>query len=532
MQKFVATAGAVLLLGTVGVALAQPASAMPAPHHTTPSTAVTRASALLATHRGLAPGGAEDSYQVTRVIVDGDGSSHVRYARSYRNLPIIGGDFIVHETPTGAFAGLSQSPVSAFALSTTPHLSVDRAREASLKAFAGTVEKTVAPRLVIDAISTPTLAWETVVSGKNRPGDPQTPSVLHVLINAANGSVMESWDDVMTATGHSLYSGTVAINTTHVPGIQKTELKDNDHGNGYVCDMKNAEWGTCSQMMSSTDEWGDGTVKSRESAAVDAEYGAATTFDYFKTVHGQSGVLGDGRGVPSRVHVGNGWVNAMWNGADMTMSYGDGMLNVKPLVSLDVAGHEMTHGVTQYLAGLRYARTESGGINESTSDIFGTMVKFYANNSRDPGGYEIGSRLNIRGDGKPLRYMYQPSLDGSSFDCWKSSVGNADPHYSSGVGNHLFFLLSEGSGKTAYGTSPTCNNQAITGIGREKAAKIWYHALDAYMVLDETYAMARQSTLNAASDLYGRCGAEYKSVQAAWTAVNVVQPFGTEPTCP
>ncbi|MGW3462032.1 M4 family metallopeptidase, partial [Streptomyces olivaceoviridis] len=131
----------------------------------------------------------------------------------------------------------------------------------------------------------------------------------------------------------------------------------------------------------------------------------------------------------------------------------------------------------------------------------------------------------INGDGTPLRYMDKPSKDGASADYWSSSVGSKDVHYSSGVANHFFYLLSEGSGsKTINGVtynSPTYNGAAVTGIGRAKALQIWYKALTTYMTSTTNYKAARTATLNAASALYGSGSAEYNAVAAAWTAVNV-----------
>lgn len=273
---------------------------------------------------------------------------------------------------------------------------------------------------------------------------------------------------------------------------------------------------------------GTGANSNRQSAAVDAHFGAAKTFDYYKNVHARNGIFGNGTGVPSRVHYGNNYVNAFWDGSQMT--YGDGSGNARPLVALDVAGHEMSHGVTENVVpgGLTYSG-ESGGLNEATSDIFGTMVEFYANTTADPGDYQIGEKININGNGTPLRYMYNPALDGSSDSCWSTSTKNKDVHYSSGPANHFFFNLAEGTGATAYGTSPVCGSApAVTGIGRARAEKIWFRALDVYFTSNTSYVnnttpsnTARAYSLRAATDLYGNCSTEYKTVQAAWTAVNV-----------
>jgi hypothetical protein len=206
------------------------------------------------------------------------------------------------------------------------------------------------------------------------------------------------------------------------------------------------------------------------------------------------------------------------------MTYGDGSGNAAPLTSLDVAAHEMTHGVTSATAGLVYSG-ESGGLNEATSDIMAAAVEFYSNNATDVGDYLVGEKIDINGDGTPLRYMDKPSKDGASKDAWYSGIGGVDVHYSSGPANHFFYLLSEGSGaKTINGVSynsPTSDGLPVTGIGRDKAALIWFKALSTKFSSTTNYAAARTGTLAAAGDLYGTTSAEYKAVADAWAGVNV-----------
>ena len=207
------------------------------------------------------------------------------------------------------------------------------------------------------------------------------------------------------------------------------------------------------------------------------------------------------------------------------MTYGDGDgASYGPLTSLDVAGHEMSHGVTENTANLTYSG-ESGGLNESTSDIFGTLVEFYAANANDPGDYLIGEEFDLTNHAR-LPPDGQAVLGRRSADCWSAPVGQLDVHYSSGVGNHFFYLLAEGTGaKTLNGVSynsPTCNGApAVTGIGHDAAAKIWYRALTVYMTSSTDYHGARTATLNAARDLYGAGSTQYNAVDAAWAGVNV-----------
>jgi zinc metalloprotease ZmpA len=242
-------------------------------------------------------------------------------------------------------------------------------------------------------------------------------------------------------------------------------------------------------------------------------------------VHGRNGIANNGTGAYNRVHYSRNYNNAFWSDSCFCMTYGDGDgTTFNPFDSLDVAGHEMTHGVTSRTAKLVYSG-ESGGLNEGTSDIFGTAVEFYANNPNDPGDYLIGEELYKSGT-SALRTMINPSQDGRSADCWYSSVGNLDVHYSSGVANHFFYLLAQGT--TSGSPSKTCvagntrvasGNGTVVGIGRAKAEKIWYRALTVYMTSSTNYAGARTATLNAARDLYGAGSAEQNAVAAAWTAV-------------
>ena len=496
------------------------------------SAAVDRALRLHGADAKVASG---DAFQVYRTEVEAGGAAHVRYIRTYRGLRVYGGDVVVHTDAKGAYAGTSNSLAAPLRISVTPAVAAVAAQRTAKAAFAGSVTATRAPQLMVDASSgTGRLAWESVVEGWAPDG--QTPSVLHVVTDATSNAVLGTWDEVETVagTGRTIYSGNVTVDTTLSGGTYR--MSDPSHGNNTACDMNNRTSGTCTVFTDADNTWGTNANSNRQSAGADAYFGAAKTFDYFKNVHARNGIFGNGTGVPSRVHYGNAYVNAFWNGSQMT--YGDGSGNARPLVSLDVAGHEMSHGVTANIVsgGLTYSG-ESGGLNEATSDIFGSMVEFYANTSADPGDYQIGEKINIRGNGTPLRYMYNPSLDGSSHSCWSTTTKNVDVHYSSGPANHFFFNLANGTGSTAYGTSPVCGSApAVTGIGRSKAELIWFRAVNLYFTSNTSYVntanpgnTARAYSLRAAADLYGNCSTEYKAVRAAWTAVNVA---GNDAACP
>jgi zinc metalloprotease ZmpA len=497
---------------------------------------VEQAIRALDAHPRVARETGEQEFHVVDTIVDADGGSHVRMNRTVHGLPVIGGDIVVHHGPGATWEGASQTLRAPLDLSVSPVLDRVAAKARALVPSKATrdiakLRTDGAPRLVVDAVpATPRLAWEVTTSGRQPDG---TPSRMLTYVDARSGKVIRREERIHTSegSGESLYSGTVTIDVA--PSGSGYTLTDPARGHASTVDAQNRTDSILCQLFgvgcvqgvaftSSDTSFGNGTTSSRESAAVDAHYGAATTYDYFKNEHSRNGVFGDGRGLKSRVHYGNNYVNAFWDGSQVTYGDGDGT-NFGPLVSLDVAGHEMTHGVTENTANLTYSG-EPGGINEATSDIFGSMVEFHAGNSNDPGDYFIGEEFDLRNH-EGFRRMDNPQLDGNSLNCWRSGAGNVDVHYSSGIGNHFFYLLAEGSGPKTIGgrqhNSPTCDGSTVSGIGRNAAAAMWFRALDVYMTSNTNYAGARIATLNAARDIYGAGSAQYDGVAAAWSAVNV-----------
>jgi zinc metalloprotease ZmpA len=478
---------------------------------------------------GLAAVSLDDSYVAKDVVVDADGTEHVRLDRLYKGLPVIAGDLIVRSEAGGALQGVIQTMQSPLALNTTPRLSANQAGVRAVKGFKHLQGQVESQRLVVYARNAvPHLAWEVAVHGVQRDG---TPSEARLIVHADSGKVVDQWDLVHTkkpyvGTGKTLYSGDVDLGTQGNKRGTKFDLTDQTRGKQYTVTMNNGT-GVESAVTDTDNVWGTNLKTNAQSAAADAHYGMAVTWDYFLNVHGRSGIDGAGTPARSRVHYASGYNNAFWSDGCYCMTYGDGSGNYpgfNPLVSLDVAGHEMTHGVTSRTAGLIYSG-ESGGLNEGTSDIFGSMVEYYAANANDPGDYLIGEEISISPRAY-LRTMVQPSADGSSSDCWYSGVGNIDVHYSSGVANHFFFLLAEGTtngvpSKTCTsGTRVATGNGTVAGIGRAKAEKIWYRALTTKFTSGTTFANARTHTIAAANELYGTGSAESNAVAAAWSAVN------------
>ncbi|CAL9544969.1 M4 family metallopeptidase [Streptomyces sp. enrichment culture] len=478
--------------------------------------------------------GAQEKLVVRDVVQDRDGTTHTRYERTYAGLPVLGGDLLVTENASGRTESVAKASRAELKnVDTTADVAPAAAERQALTAArtegSKATEAERAPRKVVWlAEGKPVLAYETVVGGLQHDG---TPNELHVVTDATTGEKLYEWQAVHNGTGNTMYSGQVTLGTAQ-SGSSYT-LTDTARGSHKTYNLNRGSSGTGTLFSGADDTWGDGTPANMETAGADAHYGAALTWDYYKNVHGRSGIRGDGVGAYSRVHYGNNYVNAFWQDSCFCMTYGDGANNAKPLTSIDVAAHEMTHGLTSVTAKLVYSG-ESGGLNEATSDIFAAAVEFYANNAKDPGDYLVGEKIDIRGNGTPLRYMDKPSKDGSSKDYWYSGIGSVDVHYSSGPANHWFYLLSEGSGaKTVNGVnydSPTSDGLPVTGIGRDKAALIWFKALTTKFTSTTNYAGARAGTVAVATELYGAGSPEVLAVEHAWAGVNVgARPGGGGP---
>ncbi|MFE1942713.1 M4 family metallopeptidase [Streptomyces massasporeus] len=535
-----ALAGAAVT-GTTALLAAVLSPAAGAADRPTRSAAIEDAEAVLADRAGALGLTSAQQTKVRDVVVDDDGTRHVRYDRTYHRLPVLGGDFVLHLNPDGTYRGTSRATKSALSLaSVTPKVTAPKAADLAANllraAHLGETLKrlTAKPRLVVDALhGAPKLAWQTDAVAHDEIGNPVGRTVL---TDATTGDRIDAWDTMESASGDgkSLYGGTVPLETTAAGSSY--QLKDPTRGGTYTGDAENKTdkclLTVCLTRAPATlftdadNQWGTGATADRSTVAVDAQYGTDVTWDYYKKVHGRSGIAGDGKGSFNRVHYGKDYNNAFWDDNCFCMTYGDGDGKLMgPLVSLDVAGHEMSHGVTSKTAALTYSG-ESGGLNEATSDIFGTLVEFHAANAEDRGDWLIGEKVVRSGLGREaLRFMDKPSKDGKSADCWNAKLGDLDVHYSSGVGNHFAYLLAEGSGRkslngVAY-NSPTCDGSTVAGIGRAKLGKIWYRALTVYMTSSTTYADARTATLSAAKDLYGGDSTEQKAVAAAWKAVAV-----------
>ena len=477
---------------------------------------VNRALAQIKAKKDKIPQNENHTFEADDVIVDKNGSEHVRFSRRYKGLRTIGGDMVIHSAADGSFAGVDKAFDKNIDLDVNSPLASEKAIARARKSWKG---KDLAPpkaELIVYAREGDAkLAYEVVLQGDL--GE-DLPSEMHVIVDARTEAVLNLWEGVQTiaGSGKGYFVGAVPLETTRASG--RYQLNDSTRGNQQTKDMANKSTGNGSLFLDSDNIWGNGLLSNTASVAVDAQYGAAMTWNFFLSQMGRKGITGKGVGAVSRVHYGRKYNNAFWMDSCFCMTYGDGDgTTFLPFASLDIAGHEMTHGLTSVTAKLLYSG-ESGGLNEATSDIFGTMVEYFANASGDEPDYLMGEKIYKSGGAKALRYMFDPNKDGKSPNCYVSTIGALDVHYSSGVANHFFYLLAEGSNPSKGPVSPTCNGQTIAGIGREKAAKIWYEALTTKFTSSTNYAAARSATIAVTESLYPE---DVDAVKAAWDAVSV-----------
>ncbi len=318
------------------------------------------------------------------------------------------------------------------------------------------------------------------------------------------------------ATGTSLYNGTVSFTADNASGPYR--LRQTADGNGIqTFDMNNS-----TNYNSAVDVTSSSTNFTSNPTGVQAHFGAERTHKYFSQKHGRNSYNNAGAIIKSYVSYSSNYVNAFWDGSRMTYGDGDGV-NYGPLVSLDICGHEIAHGVTEYSANLVYSY-QSGALNESFSDIFGESIEKFASGTND---WLMGDDIGAGGSGGALRSMSNPNAYGDPDTYlgtnWYSGSGdNGGVHINSGVQNFWFYVLSVGKS----GTNDLGNSYNVTGIGMDKAAAIAYRNLTVYLNSNSQYSDARNGAIQAARDLYGADSPEEIATTNAWYAVGVGAPYG------
>ncbi len=331
-------------------------------------------------------------------------------------------------------------------------------------------------------------------------------------------------------TAATRYSGTRDIEANATSG--GFYLRETTRGGGIeTYNMKElTRYNRADDFVDNDNNWtaAEWDNANKNNAALDAHWGAEMTYDYFIQYHNRDSYDGNGAVIKSYVHYSRDYDNAFWNGSVMT--YGDGS-TFDALTSLDVAAHEIGHGICSSTADLVYSY-ESGAMNEGFSDIWAACVESFAAPEKDIWlvGEDIGQSYG------PLRDMANPNAkshpDTYLGDYWYAGSGdNGGVHYNSGVLNHCFYILTEGKS----GVNDIGNSYSVNGIGIVEAAQIFYRTESVYLSSNSQYIDARNACIQSAADIFGANSSQVEETTNAFYAVGIGNAFGdgggTGPTC-
>ncbi|MBW6483761.1 MAG: M4 family metallopeptidase [Vicingaceae bacterium] len=523
------------------------------------------------------------SFSKTQEMIDKLGRKHEKYQQYYQNTKVSSGVYNVHYNLDSTIAAINGDYYPILPMSVVPILTEAQALTAALTAVNAqqyawqnppteqwlrttTLDSTATfypiGELLIYPISdslgntTYPLCYQfNIVT--TQPFNSQV-----VMIDAIQGGSINQYSTFSSAAGDACtrYSGTVAIETTLNTNSNNYELRDATRGGGIVtrnASVSNSipnnlttEFEDANDMISPND-WTcvEHDNINKDNAALDAHWAGMMVYDYFKQVHNRDN-FNDDSNTPLNIFVHFqgffGGVAAEWLGTSGStgpeffgIALGDGNgTSYDPLVSLDIIAHEFGHGIAQFSSNLLPSNTpnapETGSINEGLSDIWAAVVENWVVVNGFNGAGDIDKDVWLAGEEVRLDVKAERSLrdpkgfghDPLSFPIGTSMADTYNGSFfnglrgKSGVISHWFYLLSEGSAATDE-INDDGDPFSIQPIGIEKAADIIYLAQTVYFTPSTNYIGARQATLQAAKDLYGRCSIEAETVVAAWNAVAV-----------
>ena len=497
--------------------------------------------------------GVDEQMAITRTETDQLGYTHCRYQQTYKGVKVEGGQYIEHaingfvEKANGRIIrdinlnvnpSISSASALSIALSTinsANYMWNDPYEEQLLKQLKNDVTATYypTPELVIMGTLSPgvfVLAYRMEVFSKV-PFDRQA-----IYIDANSGAVLDQFSLMLNCTpglACTNFNNTQTI-TTQSTGTEY-KLEDACRGGGIQTKyFTNASPWTAVDVTDVDNNWPDGGCASNHPGA-SAHWASQMTYDYFMNVLGWNSYNGSGANMLSIVN------NSANNNLDVDNAYWTGSFIVlgKPQsssidhwVSLDVVGHEWTHGVVETTAGLSSSSVACSGcepvaLNESFGDIFGTMIEFYAQDLYDPSNPDDWTLFEDFKN-SPSRDMSNPSSKGHpdtyfgtnwSGGVCKDITNWCSAHAKAGVQNYWFYLLSNGGSGTNSKSYPY--TYSVTGITKEKAAAIAFRNLTVYLGSSATFFDARDGSIQAAIDLYGCDANEVTQTIEAWKAVGV-----------
>lgn len=449
-----------------------------------------------------------------------NGFVHYKFLQYHAGLPIVGNTYILHEKD-GRVASANGHFTPHANKSAMPGISPGRAvqlakQKLNAKAYASDLP---APMLCfIDPAYPETseelrLAYQVDIKSVE-PFDKQ-----RIYVDAEKGGIIAHFPLILQegvpSTGVTKYYGTVNVITDSL-GPQNFVLRDPTRGGGifvYNSDLSN--------FTNQSSTW-DLTNENKDEVALDAHYCTSRFYDMMLEKFDWNGQDGQGKALKITVHNnGAGNVNAFWDGE--YSNYGDGDCIYGPLTTMEVIGHEFTHGVVDYTSQLVYA-DESGAINESMADMMGKTLEWYA----DPGNFSwvLSHSFLLDPSAKPFRVMDDPkTVEMPAFYGGEFWFDGADVHTNSSIGNLWFSMLVDGK----QGENEAGYLFNVPGLGMEKASQIAFYTNKNYLTSSSDYNDFYYTSLLVAEELFGPGAAEIAAVDEAWKAVGLPTGSGGGP---
>lgn len=477
-----------------------------------------------------------DEMKMIRQETDKIGFTHFRYQQYYKGVPVEGAVFIIHDKGGKAKSANGQI-VKGLNVSNNaqivPLVALNKAMQevpSEKYVWQDNESQNMLKQLKNDPNASYYPVPELIVFDKKFSGNASSYKLAYkveiyslkplvrkyIYIDANNGEVLHSINMIqhtdVNAVGVTKYNGNqpIVIDSTG-PGAYR--LREAGRGNGII--TKSTQNGE--DYVQAIDVTDDSVFFNSDDVAVNAHWAAEMTYDYYLNVFGRNSFDNNGAALLSYVHYSTGYANAFWDGQRMT--YGDGDGTYSAFTSLEICGHEITHAVTEHTANLVY-QDESGALNESFSDMFGTSIEFMADAT--PNwliGEDIGSAF--RSMSNPNDYQNPDTYLGTYWDLDPNNMDNGGVHTNSGVANYWFYLLCEGGS----GTNDNGDAFNVTALGHVTAENIAYQTLAYFLTPSANYYDAYQATLQAAQNIYGNCSNEAYQTANAWAAVGVGYPY-------
>jgi len=461
----------------------------------------------------------ETEFQLNKTQTDKQGNTHFRFKQQYKGIDIWASSIAAHVNNQGVYVVNGRYEITPQSLDTKPNLTEDEALQITmedLKKHTTVMSKTQSALLqklvphfqpvselnILPKEKTTVLVWKITYS-------PNIKEHWHYFINAHTGIIEKKYNDVCsfgpeTAKADDLYGEERTINTYSLDGdyylidasrdnfsLSSSDLPDDPVGAIVTIDLRNnpvdqfGDWvDKLKHVESSNNRWNNPT-------AVSAHYNAGRSYEYFKNTFGRNSIDGKGGTIWTVINVsddnGRAFDNAFWNGS--AMFYGNGKDAFKDLPkAIDAGAHEMSHGVIQNTANLIY-EYQPGALNESFADVFGVMV--------DRDDWKIGEDVALRSafPSGAMRDVQNPNNGASRGEVnkgWQpknmneyvnTNQDNGGVHINSGIPNRAFYLFA-------------------TAVGKDKAERVYYHALDNYLTQRSQFVDCRASVIQSSIDLY------------------------------